>query len=276
MGKRRQFCELGPACYAIALKKETLRRHLKDLTGREHFAKTRQDERLGHLVFAHSNHLIKRGKGIDVRLQENKAVNIDLACGKLNGILIRPGETFSFWRTVGNATRRKGYLEGRVIRKDGLHPGVGGGLCNLANTIHYLVLHSPLTVTEFHHHSDALAPDEGGRRPMSAGTSVSYNSVDFRFCNTTDQTFQLLVWCEDGQLKGQLRSQRDVPARYALEEEDHHFRREGEKYYRVSRIYKTTLDKDSGALLDKTLIWDNHSEVMFDPSLIPPDQLRAD
>ena len=39
-------------------------------------------------------------------------------------------------------------------------PGIGGGLCNLANTIHRVVLVSPLAVTEFHKHSDALAPDE--------------------------------------------------------------------------------------------------------------------
>ena len=60
-------------------------------------------------------------------------------------------------------------------------PGLGGGLCNLANTIYWIVLHSPLEVTEFHQHSDALAPNEGKRMPFSSGTSVCYNNVDYRF-----------------------------------------------------------------------------------------------
>jgi hypothetical protein len=80
---------------------------------------------------------------------------------------------------------------------------MGGGLCNLANTIHLLFLHSPLEVTEFHQHSDALAPDEGKRVPFSSGTSVVYNYIDYRVKNTTDQDVQLCLWCEDEKLFGE-------------------------------------------------------------------------
>ena len=121
-----------------------------------------------------------------MELQENKAVNLSLAAPKVNTVLIRPGETFSFWLTVGKTTKSKGYKDGRVIINNRLTPGIGGGLCNLSNTIHRLVLHSPLEVTEFHSHSDALAPDEGKRVPFSSGTSVSYNYIDYRFKNNTD------------------------------------------------------------------------------------------
>ena len=58
---------------------------------------------------------------------------------------------------------------------------VWGGLCNLANTLNLLVMHSPLKVTELHTHSDALSPDHGTRVPFGTGTSVSYNYVDYRF-----------------------------------------------------------------------------------------------
>lgn len=57
--------------------------------------------------------------------------------------------------------RKKGYKAGRVIERNKLILGIGGGgICNLANTINLLVIHSPLLITEFHTHSDALAPDE--------------------------------------------------------------------------------------------------------------------
>ena len=146
---------------------------------------------------------------------------------------------------------------------------IGGGLCNLANTIHRVVLVSPLTVTEFHKHSDALAPDEGLRVPFSSGTSVFYNNGDYRFKNETDQTFQLLLWCDEDNLYAELRCEHPLPCRYRIVEEGHHFQKEGGKYYRVSKIYKETLDAQTGQLLHRELVLDNHSEVMYDPALIP-------
>ena len=268
------FCDINPTCYAISLQKEICKRHLKNLSNRKIFAKTIKKEALPNTVSEYSSNLIKRGKDIDLRLQENKATNIMLASSKINGIIIRPGEVFSFWRMVGKTTRKKGYKDGRVIIGNKIQPGIGGGLCNLGNTIHRLILHSPLEVTEFHKHSDALSPDEGKRIPFSSGTSVSYNHVDYRFKNTTDQDIQLLVWCADGKLYGELRSEKEFPWRYALVEEDHHFKKEGEKYYRSSKIYRNVIDRLTGHILNKELILDNHSEVIYDYALIPKDQIR--
>lgn len=273
-GKRKLFCDINPTCYAISQQKEILRRHLKDLRNARPFAKTVSPEPLPNLVAEYSCNLIKRAPGVDLTLQGNKAVNIGLASSRIHGLLIRPGEEFSFCRTVGRPSRRKGYRDGRVIQKNRLVPGTGGGLCNLGNAIHRLVLHSPLTVTEIHHHSDALAPDEGPRVPFSAGTSISYNNIDFRFCNNTDQEFQLLLWCADERLYGELRSRNPVPWSYALVEEDHHFCREDEKYYRVSKIYREITERATGELVARELVWDNHSEVMFDYALIPPELIR--
>ena len=139
----------------------------------------------------------------------------------------------------------------------------------MGNTIHWLILHSPLEVIEFHSHSDALLPDKGERVPFSTGTSVCYNSVDYRFKNNTDQAVQLLLWCDDERLYGELRSEREFPWCYKLVEENHRFEIEGDKYYRISKIYKETIDRFTGNVLDKKLVLDNHSEVMYDYSLIP-------
>lgn len=273
---RKLFCDINPTCYKISQQKTICKRHLRDFLSREKFARSRQTAPLPNLVSAYSCELIKRGKGIDLRLQENKAVNIRLACAKINGTIVRPGEVFSFWHCVGKVTKKKGYKEGRIIRKNKLVPGVGGGLCNLGNTIHLLVLHSPLPVTELHHHSDALAPDIHGRVPYSAGTSVSYNSLDLRFRNDTDQDVQILTWCDEARLYAELRSVQQFPNTYELEEEDHHFRKEGEKFFRVSRIYKHARDRVTGETVERPLVWDNHSEVMFDYSQIPPEMIRQE
>lgn len=271
--KRKLFCDISPTCYKISRRKENLKRNLKDFLSNEVISKKRTQEKLDNLVFSHSSDMIKYGEGIDPVLQENKAINIKLACSKIDGMIIRPGESFSFWRTVGKLTAKKGFKEGRILKHNKLIAGIGGGLCNLANTIHILVLHSPLEVTEFHNHSDALAPDEGKRIPFSAGTSVSYNHVDYRFKNNTSQSVQLFTWCEGDILHAEMRSEREFPWIYQLFEENHHFSKKNNKYYRISKIYKEILDRKTSEIIDRKLVLDNRSEVMFDYKLIPADQI---
>ena len=154
--------------------------------------------------------------------------------------------------------------------------GYGGGLCQMANMIHWLVLNSPLEVTELHHHSDTLFPDERRRVPFGTGTSVCYNNVDYRFKNNTDQDVQILVWCENGELCGELRSEIEYPCRYKLVEENHHFKKEGDKYFRISQVYRIVIDRLTNEELYRELILDNHSAVMYDYALIPKDQIRDD
>lgn len=269
------FCELSPTAYAISVKKEIIKRQLTDKLSGEKFARKKSEEKLPNVVTTHCSNMIKRAPGVDLTLQFNKAENIRLACEGINGVIINPGEIFSFWQLVGNPSKKNGFKEGRIIHNNKIIAGLGGGLCNLSNTVHLIVLDSPMTVTEFHTHSDALAPDEGGKRvPMSAGTSVSYNNVDFRFRNDTDQAVQLLMWVDGEDLHAELRSEKEFPWTYKIVEEDHHFAKDGDVFFRNSRIYQAVYDRVSGEEVDRKLIWDNHSEVMFDYDLIPKDQIR--
>lgn len=272
--QRRLFCEINPFCYALSTYKEILKRSVKNLTGHQRFAKTQQTAPLPNLVYEHTIHMIRRAPGVNLQHQLNKAENIALAAKRMDGLVLHPGETFSFWQRVGMVTRWKGYKEGRVIMQNHLTADIGGGLCNLSHALHLLVLHSPLEVTEFHSHSDALAPDEGPRVPFSAGTSICYNYLDFRFRNNTDQDVQLRVWCKGENLYTQLRSQRPFPWRYEIVEEDHHFRKEGDAWYRVSKIYRNVIETATGKPVRKDLVLDNHSKVMFDEKLIPKELIR--
>lgn len=273
--KRKLFCEINPFCYAISEKKCIIQRHINNFFSRDKIARTVISDKLPNIVSSRDTGLIKRGKGIDIRLQENKADNIRIACNCINGLVIRPNEVFSFWKTVGNTTKRKGYKNGRVIIGNQLIAGIGGGLCNLGNLINLLVLDSPLEITEFHTHSDALAPDNDKRVPLNSGTSISYNYIDYRFRNNTNQNIQILLWCEGDRLYGELRSEKKFPQRFELVEENHHFRKENDKYYRVSKIYKNTIERSTGKITDKKLILDNHSEVMFSYDLIPKELIKS-
>ena len=108
---RKLFCDINPTCYKISVKKETFLRNVKDFLSREKIAKEKSEELLPNVVKSHSSILVRKLEGVDIRLQENKVTNIRLAAEKINGIIIKPGETFSFWKTVNNSIR----LQGRVV-----------------------------------------------------------------------------------------------------------------------------------------------------------------
>lgn len=63
-------------------------------------------------------------------------------------MVLRPGETFSYWRAIGKPTRRKGYWEGMILSGGTVGKGIGSGLCQLSNLIYWMTLHTELTVTD--------------------------------------------------------------------------------------------------------------------------------
>ena len=79
-----------------------------------------------------------------------------------------------------------------------------------------------------------------------------------------------------GELCGELRSEKEFPYRYKLVEENHHFKKENDKYYRISQVYRLVIDRKTNKEVKKELILDNHSEVLYDYSLIPKEQIRND
>ncbi len=273
---RKLFCEMNPLFYNISVFKERTKRNIKNKLDKGVLAKDKDSNELPNIVKSHTSIILRKLHNVDMDLQVNKKANLQIAASKINGLIIHPGEIFSFWYLVGEPTKKKGYQEGLVISKHGLTRDVGGGLCQLANMIHYLVLNSPLEVVELHHHSDALFPDDRRRVPFGTGTSVFYNYLDYRFKNNTDGDVQLLLWVDEDILCGELRSEKEFPYRYKLTEENHHFRKENDKYYRVSQVYKITIDKKTNEEIKKELILDNHSEVMYDYSLIPESEIRND
>lgn len=271
---RKLFCEYGPICYKISLFKECRKKEIKDLIKGKKFAKKIQKENLPYIWKGDAKVLLRELHGVDMQLQKNKVKNLELASKKIDGLIIKPGEEFSFWKLVGNATKRKGYLEGLIISNSKFKKGYGGGLCQLANMIHWLILHSPLEVTELHHHSDALFPDVKRRVPFGTGTSISYNALDYRFKNVTKYPVQLRLWLDDTMLYGELRGMEELENKYKLVEEDNHYAQENEIYYRNSKVYRIITNKKTKEELSKELILNNHSKVMYDYSLIPQEEIR--
>ena len=275
--ERKLFCEYGPIAYKISLFKEAKKKDFKDLINGKKFAKKRNYENLEYIWKGDSKLLLRKLHGVDMELQRNKVTNLQIASKKIDGLIINPGEEFSFWNLVGNATKRKGYKEGLVISNSQMKKGVGGGLCQMANLIHWLVLHTPLQLTEMHHHSDALFPDVKRRVPFGTGTSISYKALDYRFKNVTEYPIQIRVWLDDTFLYGEIRSMVPLKEKYKIIEEDNHYAKDEKGvFYRNSKVYRIIIDKETNKEIKKELILNNHSKVMYDYSLIPENEIREE
>lgn len=184
----------------------------------------------------------------------------------MDGILIRPGETFSFWRQVGEATAEKGYVDGMQLSRGEVVRGIGGGLCQLANLLYWMSLHTPLKVVERHHHSFDPFPDENRTLPFGSGCGVFYNYIDLRFFNPTDTTFQIRTRLTDQHLKGVIFADRETPHAYHVFEKNHRFTREHDKFYRENEIWREIIDRRTGDRVGEELLVRNHAEVKYELS----------
>ncbi|MFT4263204.1 MAG: VanW family protein [Nocardioides sp.] len=247
----------------------------------------RVDERRGRVRWAssygvtlperlqrHSSLLLRELGETEMWMQHNKVVNLRLASRHTDGLLIRPGETFSFNKVVGSCTHRKGYVEGMRLSGGRAVPGVGGGICQLANLIHWMVLHSPLTVTERSEHSFDPFPDNGRVLPWGVGCSIVWNYVDLVVRNDTGVTFQLLTRVGERHLAGELRSSAPLPVSYHVAARDEAFERRGDEVWRSNQIWRTSIDRRTGVVVGEELVKTNRARVLYpvaDEMLTAPD-----
>ncbi|HPE16076.1 MAG TPA: VanW family protein [Oscillospiraceae bacterium] len=255
--KLRARC--GAAYYGL------LRRLLWGL-GRYRFASAHAQP-LPCVQYAHRTVLLRRLKDVDMRLQHNKIVNLKLAAARLDGIVLQPGEVFSFWRLVGKPTRRKGYIEGMVLRSGRVSAGVGGGLCQMSNLIHWMTLHTPLTVVERHRHGYDVFPDANRTQPFGSGATCFYPHGDLMIRNDTNEAFQLLVRVGGEYLEGEWRAENPPAFLYEVFERNHEMR--GEYWGGFSRhndLFRRILGPDGHFLREEYLL-SNSAVMMYSPFL---------
>jgi vancomycin resistance protein VanW len=244
------------------------------------FARTRTDERLPLTVVRHASLLRRRLGETDPRLQETKVHNLRLAVPAFGGLLIRPGETLSFWERVGAPAARRGYQDGLVLAGGHMRTGTGGGLCQLSNLLYWMALHAPLEVTEHHHHSFDPFPDDRRVLPFGSGAGVFYNYVDLRLRDPTEAVFQLSVNVTDEHLRGQLLAEERGPHAFHVDEREHRFVREPDgRVFRHNELWRRTVDGRTGETVSVELITRNHAETGYqvDPVLVEDaSSARAD
>ncbi|MGF7057416.1 VanW family protein [Brassicibacter mesophilus] len=235
--------------------------------GSKRYAKTKYSKYLENIFFSHRTPLYRNLRNVDMWLQHNKVENLKIALNRVNGILIKPGETFSYWKSIGNPTRFKGYKKGMNLYYGKFRAEIGGGLCQLSNLIYWMTLHTPLTVIERHRHSFDVFPDSNRTQPFGSGATCVYNYRDLQISNETNETYQISIRIEDEHLTGEIRTDIKPYLKYRVYEKEHKITHEyWGGYVRHNLIRREILDMNN-KLIDDESICENHALMMYEPLL---------
>jgi vancomycin resistance protein YoaR len=116
---------------------------------------------------------------------QERATNIKVAADYLNGVVVPPGDTFSFLDAVAPITLDRGYVEGYVIAAERTQKGVGGGVCQVSTTVFRAAFWSALEITERHQHAYRVSWYESKGEPVGFDAAVFDPGVDLKFVNNT-------------------------------------------------------------------------------------------
>lgn len=244
-----------------------LKRRIEWLTNDKVYASTIEGKFYPYKLKKHKTVLRRELKDVDMWYQENKIINLEIALKKINGIIIRPGETFSYWKLIGQTSKRKGYKDGMILHYGKFKSGSGGGLCQLSNLIYWITLHTPLSVTERHRHSYDVFPDSNRTQPFGSGATCAYNYLDLQIKNNVNNTFQLCLYLTDTHLVGQWHAIKPENMTYEVYEKDHRITHEHwGGYIRHNTIYRKVFS-GLGDQIDDEYITENHALMMYNPLL---------
>ncbi|WP_332644985.1 VanW family protein [Aeromicrobium sp.] len=120
---------------------------------------------------------------------EYRNINQGRAAALLNGTIIKPGETFSFNKTVGERTVANGFVSGFVINGGVFREELGGGVSQVATTMYNAGFFGGMDDVEHHPHAFYI-----NRYPVGREATVYYGSLDLRWKNSTKYGVLIRAW----------------------------------------------------------------------------------
>ena len=123
----------------------------------------------------------------------DRTTNLRLACEKINGKVVLPGETFSYNKTLGPRSATAGYRNAKVYSAGQVVDGIGGGICQISSTLYNAVLRANLGIVERRNHQFVTSYVEAG---MDA--TVVYGTTDFKFKNTRKYPVKIVASAKNG------------------------------------------------------------------------------
>ena len=118
---------------------------------------------------------------------KNRSNNLKLAINKINGVVLMPGEEFSYNKVVGERSIAAGYKEAKVYSNGQVVDGLGGGICQISSTLYNAVVYANLDVTSRRNHQFVTSYVKAG-----LDATVVYGSTDFKFKNSRSYPIKIV------------------------------------------------------------------------------------
>lgn len=129
--------------------------------------------------------LISEGETTFPGSTANRLINIRQGAKQFNGVLLKPGEEFSFGKILGDVGPETGYVPELVILANHEEKQYGGGLCQVASTAYRAALLAGLPINERHNHSFAVSYYTAPYGVPGVDATIYYPQVDLKFTNDT-------------------------------------------------------------------------------------------
>lgn len=116
----------------------------------------------------------------------NRTGNVRLSANAINGLILNPGDVFSYNQVVGERTYENGYRDASVYTSDGIEDQLGGGICQTSSTLYMNVIRAGLEIVERQNHAYTVI-----YAPIGEDATVYWGSIDFKFSN--NQKFPIKI-----------------------------------------------------------------------------------
>ena len=123
----------------------------------------------------------------------SRSTNLKIAVSKINGVVVMPGETFSYNKTLGKRTAEAGYKGAAGYEGGKVVDMIGGGICQISSTLYDAVVYANLGIVERHNHAFTTSYVGAGK-----DATVVYGALDFKFKNTRKYPISIKATASNG------------------------------------------------------------------------------
>lgn len=223
------------------------------LLDRNRYAHKKDEKVWPCTIYGTKTRMINEDSGYDIQFQENKIHNLKLAAQAIDHVLIRPGETFSFWKLVRHADKHEAFKDGLVLREGRISGEYGGGLCQLSNLLFEMFLHTPLLIMERHGHSiQSFKPAD--KAVVGIDAAVSEGWMDLKVRNTMQRAFQIKLSFDDTFMYGEILTSYKLPWRYHVFNREVSYHKQGGNVYQHAVVWRCVTEISS---------WENKIDLLY-------------
>lgn len=228
------------------------------------YARTQLNQRLPYEGFFTDSLLINDHSGHDIEYQYNKVFNLKLAAACIDKLVIRPGETFSFYQAIRHADKNTPFKDGLNVEFGKIVGSYGGGLCQLSSLLYWLFLHTPMTVVERHGHGIESFPTTTEELPAGTDATISEGWLDLKVRNDSPSTWQILLSFDEEYMYGAICCEHPIEEEFEIYNGPILYYRKDNHKWQKAEVRRRRRNLSRNVITDDRMLYENVCEIGYD------------